>query len=131
MYTLSNYSVLPDISFHTNPRLKLFSITEKDILAIVNSLDPNKSYGRYNISINLIKICGELLTLPLKMIFEAVVNYGVFPDDCMKGNIAPVHKQDFKTMLINDRSVSLLPIFATMFEKIIFTSVNVWVFYRK
>ena len=46
---VSNSSVLPDISFHTNGRLNSFSITKKDILAIIKSLDPNKSHGWDNI----------------------------------------------------------------------------------
>ena len=35
-----------------------FSVTEKDILAIIKSLDPNKSHGLDNISIKMIKMCG-------------------------------------------------------------------------
>ena len=67
-------------------------------------------------------MCGESSALPLKMIFETALNDGVFPDDWKKGNIVPVHKKDFKTMLSNYRPISLLPIFAKIFEKIIFTS---------
>ena len=67
-------------------------------------------------------MCGELLVLPLKMIFEAALNNGIFLNDCKKGNIVPVHKKDLKTMLINYRPISLLPIFAKRFEKITSTS---------
>ena len=56
------------------------------------------------------------------MIFEAAFNDGVFPDDWKKGNIVPVHKKDLETMLINYHPLSLLPIFAKISEKIIFTS---------
>ena len=45
-------------------------------------------------------MCCESLALPLKMIFEAALNDGVFPDDWKKGNIVPVHEKDLKTMLI-------------------------------
>ena len=71
-----------------------FSVTEKDILAIIKSLDPNKSHGWDNISIKMIKMCGESLVLPLKIIFEAALNDDVFPDDWKKGNIVPVYKKD-------------------------------------
>ena len=30
------------------------------------------------------------------MIFEAVLNDGVYPDYCKKGNIVAVHKKDLK-----------------------------------
>ena len=118
MYT----SVLPDIGFHTNACLNTFSNTEKDILAIIKSLDPNKSRGWDNILMKMINMCGDSLALPLKIIFEAALNNGVFPDDWKKSNIITVHKKDLKTMLINYRPISLLPIFAKIFEKIIFRS---------
>ena len=94
---VSNSSVLPDISFHTNARLNSFSITEKDILAIIKSLDPSKSHGWDNVSIKMIKICGESLALPLKIILEVALNDGIFSDDSKKGNIVPIHKKDLKT----------------------------------
>ena len=65
----SNSSVLPDISFHLNAHLSSF-ITEKDILGIIKSLDPNKSHGWDNILIKMIKMCGESLASPLKIILE-------------------------------------------------------------
>ena len=66
-------------------------------------------------------MCGDTLAFPLKMIFEAVLNDGVFPNDWKNGNIVPVHKKDLKAMLINYRPISLLLIFAktifmSMFE---------------
>ena len=70
----------------------------------------------------MIKMFEKSLALPLKMIYETVLNDYVFPDDWKKGNIVPVYTKDLKTMLINYRPISLLPIFAKMFKKIIFTS---------
>ena len=94
--TLSNTSVLPEIDFHSNTRLNSFSVTEKDILAIITLLDPNKFHGWDNISIKMVKMCWKSLALPLKMIFEAGLNAGVFPDDWKKGNIISVRKEDLK-----------------------------------
>ena len=108
--------MLPDISFHISTSLNSFSVTEKDILAIIKSLDPNKSH-RWDISMKMIKMCGGTLAFPLKMIFEAVLNDGVFPNDWKNGNILPVHKKDLKTMLINYRPISLLLIFAKLFKR--------------
>ena len=66
---------------------------------------------------------GELLALHLKMIFQVALNDGVIPDEWKKSNIVPVHKKDLKIMLINyHRPISLLPIFAKIFENILFRS---------
>ena len=74
-----------------------------------------------NISIKMIKMRAKPLVLTLKMIFEAALNNGVFPDDWKKGNIVPLHKKNLKNMLTNYRPIILFPIFAKIFEKIIFT----------
>ena len=70
----------------------------------------------------MIKMCGESFALSLKMIFEAALNDGAFPDDCKKGNVVHVLKKDLKPMpLTANRLIHLLPMFAKIFEKIIFT----------
>ena len=38
-----------------------FHVTENDILEIIKTLDPNKAHGCDNISIKVIKICGQYL----------------------------------------------------------------------
>ena len=59
----------------------------------VKSLDPNKSHGWDNISINMIKMCGESLVLPLKMILETVLMIKSSQMFGRKVNIVPVHKK--------------------------------------
>ena len=63
-------SFLQSFSYRTESRIKSFHVTENDILAIIKTLDPNKAHGCDNISIRMIKICSQSLTLPLKIIFE-------------------------------------------------------------
>ena len=46
---------------------------------------------------------------------------GIFPDTRKKGNIIPAHKKD-KTLINNDRPISLLPIFGKIFERVIYNS---------
>ena len=40
------------------------------MLLIIKNLDSSKAHGWDNISIKMIKICGESITVPLKIIFE-------------------------------------------------------------
>ena len=89
---------------------------------MIKSLDRNKYHERDNISIKMIKMCGESLALRLNIIFQTALNDGVIPNEWKKGNIVPVQKKDLKIMLINYRPISLLSIFAKIFEKILFTS---------
>ena len=54
----------------TNTRKNSLPVTNKDILSIIKSLDSSKTHGYDNISIKMIKICSESVTIPLKIIFE-------------------------------------------------------------
>ena len=57
-------------SYRTGSKIKSFYVSEKDTLAIIKPLDPNRAHGCDNISINMINICSRSLILPLKTIFE-------------------------------------------------------------
>ena len=64
-----------------------------------------------NLSIGMIKLCGKSITYPLKLIFEASLQEGMFPGCCKRANSGPVHKEKDKTLLKNCRPITLLPIF--------------------
>ena len=70
----------------------------KDILSIIKSLDSSKPHGCDNISIKMIKICSESVTIPLKIIFEESLKKRIFPKIWKKDNIVPIHKKD-KTLI--------------------------------
>ena len=64
----------------------------------------------------MIKISDKSVFYPLKLIFEASFLEGIIPDSWRKANIVPVHKKDRKKY----RAISLLPLFAKIFERLIF-----------
>ena len=115
---IENASLLPTLTYKTDKRIKSFNINEKDIISIIKSLNSNKAHG-YNLSIRMIKICEESISLPLKIIFETSLKYGVFPEIWKKANVVPFHKKGDKTLIKNYRPISLLPIFSKIFERII------------
>ena len=67
--SIKNTSVLPPFSCKTNTRMDSFKVTENDILLIIKSLDSTKAHRCGNLSIRMIKMCSELITLPLSIIF--------------------------------------------------------------
>ena len=115
-----NNSALPDIRFHTISRLSSFQITRTEINAIITALNVKKAHGPDLISANMVKLCGEGLCVPLKIIFENILETGIFPDQWKEANVTPVHKKNDKQIISNYRPISLLPILAKVFERIIF-----------
>ena len=120
--TLNTNSVIPEVRRRTNKHLNDISFTPSDLSRIINDLNPNKAHGHDNISIKMIKMCGDSIITPLKLIFESAITSGEFPDSWKKGNIIPVHKKENKGLLKNYRPISLLPIFGKIFEKVIFNN---------
>ena len=93
---VKNSSVLPLLLYRTNARITSFDIKEEDISLIIKNLDLAKVHGCDNISIKMIKICSESLTVPLKIMFEQSLKEGRFPQIWRKANVVPVHKNEDK-----------------------------------
>ena len=77
---IKNASFLPPFSYKTSTRMSSFKVTEIDILSIINSLDTTKAHGYDNLSIRMIKMCGESIILPLKIIFQESLKKRKFPE---------------------------------------------------
>ena len=87
---------------------------------IIKSLNLNKAHGPVNISGRMIQLCGDKITLPLSIIFVNIINTGIFQTLWKSGNVTPIHKKDSKRVINNYRPISLLPLFAKIFENTLF-----------
>ena len=119
---LENTSKLPPLLMKTDKRLNTISFKDSDITSIIKSLKPTKAHGADNISIRMIQLCGDSITLPLTLIFKFSLRNGIFPATWKMANIIPVHKEEEKNIVKNYRPISLLPIFAKVFERLLFNS---------
>ena len=57
---------------------------------------------------------------PLGQIFNLSMSQGIFPDGCKIARVAPVHKSGPTDDQSNYRLISVLPIVARLFEKLVF-----------
>ena len=64
-------------------------------------LNANKSYGPNYNSVNTIKLCANALWVPLKLIFNNILETGIYPDQWKMANVFPVHKEDNKQIINN------------------------------
>ena len=56
----------------------------------------------------MLKLCGESIRRPLKIIFKTFLNTDKLPLKWKKGNVVPIHKKDDKRNVKNCHPVSLL-----------------------
>ena len=68
-----NDCALPDIRFHTTSRLSTVEINVTAIKAIITRINVKKAHGPDLISANMVKLRGETLCFPLKIIFENIL----------------------------------------------------------
>ena len=61
---IQNTIILPPFLHRTNARITSFYVTKEDILLIIKHLDSSKAHRWDNISIKMIKICDESITVP-------------------------------------------------------------------
>ena len=68
---INNNSKLPTNLIHgTDRRLSLVTFSAGDIAKIIQNLNSNKAHGQDNISIRMLKICGDTISKPLELIFK-------------------------------------------------------------
>ena len=80
---ISNNSSLPSYINYT---------TEKCLSTVALSVALT-AHGPGNITIRMLKICGDSICKPLETIFRQALLTCVFPSQWKKGNIVPVHKK--------------------------------------
>ena len=80
----------------------------------------DKAHELDQLSIRMIKTCGDSIIFPLELIIKSMVNEGVFPEDWKKRNVVPIHKNKLKNVIKNYRPISLLPVFLKVLERLLF-----------
>ena len=93
-----------------------------DIARITWDLDPSKAHG-HNIGISMLKICGESISKPLKIIFKSCIKNCQFPSEWKKAvhNVmVQVHKKGDEQVSRNYWPVSLPPVRGKIFEHLIY-----------
>ena len=120
---IQNNSVIPNfIECESMDRLTSIIFNDKRILKIIRALDVKKAHGHDDISIWMIKLCNKSVIPAISLIYKNCINSEIFPNICKKSNVVPVHKKGDKQVVDNYRTVSLLPIFGKILEKLIFNS---------
>ena len=97
---ISDSSELPSkLEYLTQSRLS--SVAQSRLSKLIHNLDPTKPHDHDQISIRMLKLCSNSICKPLEFIFNRCLETSTFPNDCKKGNVAPVSKKGDKKILRN------------------------------
>ena len=120
---LINNNVLSySVDYNSTARRSSINFNNLDMLKVIKSRNVHKAHG-HDISVRMIRICGQSLVKPLAIIFKNCIDSGIFLNILNKSNIISVHKKGDKQTIDNYRPVSPLPICGKMFEKLLSNSI--------
>ena len=99
-------------------QLKTTSISK--VTSLLSKLCKSKSTGLDKISASLLRECADLIAAPLCTIFNQSIVSGIFPDEWKFSKVIPLFKQGERSDLNNYRPISVIPVVAKVFERIIY-----------
>ena len=111
--SFSEYLTQPSIN-----SIFMYNCTVDEIRKIISELENGKSS---DIPIGIIKKSSAVISPILVKIFNDSMQNGEFPEELKIGRVSPIYKKDNDELFENYRPISTIPIFAKIFEKIIYS----------
>ena len=118
-FTSSDVPFFPDVPFSVDDTLVDFSVSEGAVCGLLQDLVVSKACGPDGLSARILRECANELAVPLCKIFRMSLRKGIFPKQWAEANIVPIFKKGSRKDPSNYRSISLLPLCAKIFEKIV------------
>ena len=90
----------------------------------IDTRNPSKSTTFKSIPTKLLKSQSDLVSVPLQIVFNNLVEQSSFPDELKLADVSPVFKKDVKTFKGNYRSISVLPAVSKVLERLMNTQIS-------
>ena len=118
-HRVTDFPTAPD--YPLDP-LRAFTVTPETVRSVLNSISPHKACGPDGVSARVIRECSEAITAPLTIICRLSLEQGKVPRAWKQAHVVPVFKKGQKGLPENYRSVSLLPLFGKVLERVVYFS---------
>ena len=104
----------------TDKRFSFQSVSQPEVMCLLKSIKRNKATAGDNLPPCLLKDSAEILSAPLAHLINLSIRTGIFPIDCKKSKIIPVHKSGTFSILDDYRIISILPAISKIIERVIY-----------
>ena len=111
---------LDKLSYKCSSNFELKEIGVYDVIETVNGLNMNAACGIYDISTKIVVKYISKLAPVITILINDCIKKNDFPDILKTSKIIPIFKNGNATNVDNYRGISILIVFAKIFEKIIF-----------
>ena len=107
----------------TDKRFELKCTDPSRVFSLLSKLCKSKATGLGMISARLLRECADLIADPMCSIFNQSIRSGIFPQEWKCAKVIPLFKEGNHSDLNNYRPISIVPIVAKVFERIIYDQV--------
>lgn len=102
-----------------NKNFTLKTISEEQILKLLQEINPSKAVGLDNLGGKFLKEGASELARPISQLINLSITSSIFPNQCKIAKLKPLYKKGSSLEPKNYRPISLLPIVSKIFEKIV------------
>jgi hypothetical protein len=109
--------------YYLKPSNSMFSLKTPSVdtvYKLLTKIDETKSVGLDKIPSKLLKIAADVVAPSLTAIFTASINTGIFPHEWKESRVSPVYKSGARNDPSNYHPISVIPVIAKIFEKIVY-----------
>ena len=96
------------------------AVTEQNIGDAIGKIKTAKSFGHDNVSSYFLKLALPFISGSLAHLFNIAIETSTFPDSWKIARVTPIYKVGEKCERSNYRPISVLPVIARLFEKLVF-----------
>ena len=89
-----------------------------ETMPLLSDLKLNKADGHDDISPYFLKIAAEIIAIPLAMILNLCMQFGIFPNKLTIAKVLPVYKSGPTEYVTNYRPIPLLTCVSKRFERV-------------
>ena len=104
---------------NNNLNFKFREVTFVQCRDAINALKSKPSRDIYDLNVQLIQSLKDVFIIPLTKLINLSIRDGIFPDCLKLAKVIPVYKKGEKNDINNYRPISLIPVFAKIFEHIL------------
>ena len=102
-----------------NNNFTLKPTTYKNVLSLLEKINPNKSVGIDYLGGRFLKDGAKVLAKSITELFNLSIERSIFSDACKIAKLKPLYKKGSKIEPKNYRPISLLPLVSKIFERIV------------
>ena len=99
------------------------SVSENDIICVINNIDSSKAYQKDNIPPSILKANVDIIAKVLHNDINLNIENGSFPVNLKNADVTPIFKKLERILKTNYRGISILPTLSKIYEKIFYQQI--------